>query len=200
MIKRRKIRHRQKTLLLIMSLTLILLTAFGVTLAYLMTKTDSLTNTFQPSSTGIEIIEDFNSKIKENVHIKNTGDTDVYVRIQLVGNWYRTITENDQNVEQLAGKSTWEVPDEFLNISTNDKWFRGTDGYFYYKEAIAPESITENIIDSIELKKDSDGTYQGLEIIAECIQSRGTTFDGTPAVEDAWKVVTVDTDKTLKAK
>lgn len=176
---------------------LVALLAVGGTLAYIMTQTQAVINTFKPTDVTVEITEEFQGTTKSNVQVLNKEGEDaipVYIRVMLVHNWYRTV----DGEEQLAGKSNWQieagnyaVDDEGTQVSifnTTD-WFKVGD-YWYYKYEVPVGESTNELINKINLLQDvADGTHQGLEIVAEGIQSVPDE-----AVKDAWKAVKVMTD------
>lgn len=199
---------------LIVPICLLLMCIVGVTIAFLITNTDDVKNTFTASETGITVVEDFGGTVKEDVKVKNTGDIDVYVRVMLVHNWYRTYDDGSVSSEVIAGKSNWEVTEENkvdgagAAIFNTDDWFYcKADGYYYCKSKLAPGNKTANLINSIKLlEDDTDGTHQGLEIIAEAIQADGKSLSETTGgadgvakapVELAWPNVKVGNDGEL---
>ena len=58
---------RCKTGALILSLLLLVTAAVGGTVAYLLTQTESVTNTFTPSKVACTVTENFNGETKSNV-------------------------------------------------------------------------------------------------------------------------------------
>ena len=188
----------------LVSLVVIILVVTIGTLAFLYASSNNVVNTFNVATVDIELEEKFNNNIKTDVYVSNPKtDTsaDCYVRVMLICNWYTDITVNNQPVQQLVGKNAWDIstPENDLKMNTTD-WFNGSDGYYYYKYALNPGERSENLINSIKLLVDeNDGTYQGLEILAEEVQAKGMLEDGTYAVEDTWSAVEVD-DDTLMLK
>lgn len=197
---------------LIVPICLLLMCIVGVTIAFLITNTDDVKNTFTASETGITVVEKFDGTVKKDVEIENTGDIDVYVRVMLVHNWYRTYEDGQISSEVIAGKSNWKVTaenkvDGAAIFNTDDWFYCEADGYYYCKSKLAPGNKTADLIKSIELlKDDADGTHQGLEIIAEAIQADGKSLSettggsdgvGKAPVELAWPNVKVDNDGNL---
>ena len=85
--KRARKRPLARPVLLALSLVLVLGLSVGGTLAYLVTSTGPVTNTFTPGEVKTEIKEEFANDIKENVYVTNTGTVDAYIRAQIVINW-----------------------------------------------------------------------------------------------------------------
>jgi hypothetical protein len=133
-------------------------------------------NEFTPAVVSCEVSENFDGNIKRDVSIKNTGNTDAFIRAYVVANY---ITED--------GKVLGTVPlegSDFKLTHTSGRWIRGSDGFWYYNEKIAPEKSTENLIDSAEQLKDApDGCYLSLQVLATAIQA-----EPEKTVKESWNV------------
>ena len=74
---------------------------------------------------------------------------------------------------------------------TDTQWVEGADGYWYYPDAVAPDSSTSELIDKAEVTGllEGDGYTVDLEILSQAIQAVPDE-----AVEEAWSndKVTVD--------
>lgn len=191
-----------KELAMILSLSLLLLLVIGTTVAYVYTATNPVKNSFEPSRVACAVVENNDSpvtgdvkqigKTKENVKIKNTGDTDAYIRVAVTVNW-----ESSDGTRVWAQKPV-EGTDYTITFNDSD-WFDGGDGFYYYKKAVSPGDLTSALIDRAILNdgvtppKGTNGTeyFLSVEIVASAIQS-------TPAkvVEDQWKV-SVDENGSL---
>ena len=147
---------------LTVALALILTVAIGGTIAWLVTQTDGITNTFQPSQVTCEVEESFDGKVKTDVNVKNTGDIDAFIRVKLVT--YRT---NDRG-EHIGGTAT--LP----NFTLGENWVE-YNGYYYYTLPVAPKATpAANLTDSMTLTAtygDADGGHQAIDVMAEAIQS-----------------------------
>lgn len=154
---------------------LVVIMAIGGTVAYLMDHTDSVINTFKPTSSGIDIVEKITENYKTEIAVKNTGDAGAYIRVSLVANYY------DENGNITAGA---EVPEFKLNA---DKWFVGDDGYYYYKQPVAAGAVTDNLLASDMQLADN----MQVTVLAQSIQASPSNL-----VHDKWGV-TVNSDGTL---
>lgn len=179
-VKRRrksKVRMNRATVLLMAILMLVGVVA-GSTVAYLITKTDDVANTFEYGKVSCDVGETFNGTTKENVYITNTGNINAYIRATYVVNWV------DEKGNILAS-----APDGYsYSITENpgNKWVKSTtDGYFYYPVAVAPEGKTEGSLLTCTVTKRPDNPQYKLsvEILATAVQSTPLT-----AVTDAWGV------------
>ena len=184
-------KNMKKSATLLISLALLLLVTAGATLAYYFTKTGSVTNTFTPSQVACAVVEGTNAPVdgatvntgntKEDVKIKNTGDTDAYIRVALVVNWMK------QDGTVWAVKP---VPDTdykmVLNLSNG--WSQGADGYYYYSSAVAKDNMTGTLITSaVQLQDAPEADYSlSIEIVAEAIQADGIAASYT--AQEAWQL------------
>lgn len=172
--KRRRLFRKIRTGALILSTLLLVVLAIGGTIAWLSTKDEPITNTFTPSHVTCEVTENFNGTVKSNVNVKNTGDTEAYIRVKLVT--YRT---NDDG-QHIGG--TAEIP----AFTPGTGWVP-YGGYYYYTKPVAPNGSPENaLISSITLTgsyNDADGGHQAIDVMAEAIQS-----GPAQAVGEAWGV------------
>lgn len=167
-------RKNTRTITLLIALLLFSALAVGGTVAWLTANATPVKNTFTPSNVACEVTEDFNGTIKSNVNVKNTGDTEAYIRIKLV-----TYRVNEQG-QHIGG--TAEIP----GFKPGDGWIEHTDGYYYYTSPVAAGGTTANLINSIELTgsyNDADGGRQAIEVMAEAIQSQPAE-----AVGSSWGV------------
>lgn len=172
---------QRKTILLVICASLLILAAVGTTIAFLITGTDKVENTFTPSMISTEIEEDFDNIEKKDVKVKNTGDTEVYVRAAVIVTWM----DNDGNVAADLPKE-----DDYIISYNESDWMRGSDGYWYHKQPVAAGSETAVLINSCKLAENAkapQGYYLSVEIVASAIQSTPTS-----AVVDNWGVTLND--------
>ena len=175
---------RRKWLGTLVALALVLCIAGGATLAFLMVTTPSMTNVFQYGHVTCAVQEEFDGTTKSDVSIKNTGNTQSYIRVKLVFTW----KDAEGNV------SAQPVTDQDYKMDLNKvDWFE-KDGYYYAKAPVAPDHNTPDLIHSCTeiVANAPEGDTLSLEILADAIQSTPTR-----AVEQAWGVI-VDTDGLLK--
>ena len=188
-------KYINKKSIIIASVMLLLLVAVGTTLAYIFTETNPVENTFEPSKVSCAVVENGGTpvtgsvtdtgNVKENVQIKNTGDTDAYIRVAVVVNWM-----------DEAGTKVWATKpvegadgDYTITYNLSNGWFNGGDGFYYYSKAVSPGKSTSVLIDEakqlLAAPKGTDGTqyYLSIEIVASAIQSTPETV-----VENHWGV------------
>jgi hypothetical protein len=159
---RRKTYHKGRLTAMVIATAVLLALAIGGTVAWLSTKDAPITNTFNPSKVACEVTENFNGEVKSNVNVKNTGDTEAYIRVKLVT--YRT---NDRG-QHIGG--TAELP----SFTPGENWVEH-DGYYYYTLPVAADGTpATNLADSMTLTntyEDADGGHQSIDVMAEAIQS-----------------------------
>ena len=171
---------KRRMAVLAISLLLMVTIAITGTLAYLSTKTAPARNQFNPSHVTCEVEETFDENVKSNVSVKNTGDTDAYIRAAIVVNWQNAAGE-------IYGASPVEGTD--YTITFGPDWTKGNDGFYYYNASVAPKENTGNLIESCSpLGKAPEGYGLNVTILASAIQSKGVKSDDTTAVQDAWGV------------
>ena len=183
-MKGKRVMKTKKPVALVAILVLLCCAVAG-TVAYLVTSTGPVTNTFTPASVTTEVVEVFNGTTKSNVRIKNTGNIDAYIRVAVVANWI----DKDGNVyggaTPVAGKDYTLTP----KTGENENWFQGSDGYYYCKTAIESGSETPVLIESCAKTTGAEvpeGYDLQVTILADGIQSVPAD-----AVQQAWPAVQV---------
>lgn len=200
-------KYINKKSIIIASVMLLLLATVGTTLAYIFTETKPVENTFNPSKVSCAVVENKGTPvtgsvtntgdIKENVQIKNTGDTDAYIRVAVVVNWM-----------DEAGNKVWatkpiEDTEYSITYANTPNWVKGSDDYWYYTKSVPPtegNNLTDILIEKATQNKEgpkgTDGTqyYLSIEIVASAIQSTPETV-----VENHWGVIVENGVITPKA-
>ena len=170
-----------KSLTLIISLVALCAVAVGGTLAWLFDSSEKLENNFYIPDAEIEIKEEFDGNVKRDVGVKNTGKTEVYVRVMLVETW--------QKEGQIVAKPEGAVVN--YERDSSNGWAEGPGGYYYYTRPLAVGATTPNLIDRATCTVPKGDALMDLEVVAQGIQS--TPKD---AVVEAWGV-TVNADGNL---
>lgn len=186
--KQLKIRKLRVTLVTIAVLTMI---AISVTvIAKYLNSSNQLENGFTPGVYDTPTVSDTVKEDTDGIFYKSnvvitvgSHDYPVFVRADLVITW-----QNDAG--EVYGQPP--VPEKDYTIEYNDTdWTLGTDGYYYYNEAVQSGDSTKPLIrENQKLKqtgKAPDGYTMHVEVIAETIQAVGISGNKT-AVMDAWGV------------
>ena len=160
---------------LLLSMILLIGIAVGTTVAFLVARTEPMKSTFEYAKVSCEV-----TGSKENVQIKNTGNTAAYIRATYVVTW----RDGNRNVAV-------SVPDGYsytLTENLGNNWKKGTDGYFYYTSPIVPGNSTLDSLPTCNVTYPDNPEYTlSVEILAEAIQS-----EPAEAVQQAWGATIVD--------
>lgn len=156
----------KKASALTIAIILILVMAIGGTVAFLVTHTDQIVNTFQPTDVSCEINEKFNddNTVKTSAVVENTGKIPAYIRVAVVAN----TVDADGSITGAADVS---------NKLAGSGWTKVGD-YYYYNGVVKPNETTGNLLaEGIDLN--------GIQvtILASAIQAEPTN-----AVAEAWDV------------
>lgn len=178
---RKKHNRTAKLLMLVLVLALILGLSVGVTIAFVMTRTLQMENTFTPAKVEVTIQQtagNSDGTLASAVIVNDKSNIPVYIRAAVVINWEHP----DGGV--CGASHTAELPEIVLN--TAGGWEKGSDGYYYYMESVEVGEATANLLSTpLVLPTDSDGCSAQVFILASAIQAQGT--DGVKsAVQDAW--------------
>ena len=171
---------KTKRILLLALVVAILACGVGGTIAYLITNTGSVVNTFQPAHVTSSVNEpewrDGNTT-KSNVTITNNGNVSAYIRAAIVITW------KDAYGKTMPAQPV-AVTDYTLSINAAD-WTQEEDGYYYYKEAVAAGGTTSNLINSCSpiYTNYTDGRQLCVEVIGSAIQAEGM---GATSAHDAF--------------
>ncbi len=161
---------------------LLALTLVVGSLAYF-TKSMSIDNPFSTKKYGGETVEKFTpetdwqpgGQVTKEVQAKNTGDYDLYVRVKFSEKWERNGKVIDGTSLTSADKAKFfpanadtsvkdgsSVYKHLVGTEGKDaKWQDGNDGYYYYKTILAPNEMTEKLMDYVTLCKDANmGDYK----------------------------------------
>jgi len=180
---RRKATGKKTTMLT--SLLILLCVSVAVTLAYLIATSEPIRNLFNPSSVTSWVDEKFDGETKSEVSIKNTGNTDAYIRAAIIVTW------KDEQGNIYPGQPKPGVDYNIdLNIDLNTAdWFLGYGGFYYCKTSVAPGNNTPVLINTCTpvAGRTPDGYALNVEILGSAIQSVPTE-----AVTKAWHVTVTD--------
>ena len=181
---------RAKALLLIASLAVLLTATVGSTAAWLVSKPAAVENDFVPGKVACQVLEKFGTEsgayVKRNVRVKNTGNTDAYIRVLLVFTWKDKAGNIFSNKPQEGKDYQINMDNMYLTDWIMQKSDTGV--YFYYKKRVAPKAETGKLIESLYQIADVTGPENGkyklsVDILADAVQA-----DPPQAVADSWGV------------
>lgn len=160
---------------------LIMLLAFvgiGTAISYIMTETDPVENLLVPGSVSCEIVETFDGKVKTDVSVKNTGNTQAFIRAAVLVHW-----QSKTDTTEILARGPVEGVDYEI-VYGDSGWTRELDGFWYYTKAVDPEESTSVLVKSVsQISESPEGYSLSVEIIASAIQSNPVSV-----VENEWGI------------
>lgn len=175
----RRRKTKSKVSLLLASLLVILsMTVFG-SLSYLISSS-SVTNTFTPGTVTPGVEEEFDGTTKENVKIRNEGNSPAYIRAAIVISW----VNEDGDILAVAPVSEGDNANYQISLNTSD-WIKIGE-YYYHVNPVDAEEATAVLINRCSPIANKVDGYLSVEILAQSIQTEPAS-----AVEEAWKAVEV---------
>lgn len=164
----------------LVAILVLLCCAVAGTVAYLVTSTGPVTNTFTPASVTTQVEEEFDGTTKSNVRIQNTGNIDAYIRAAVIVNWA------DEN-GNVYGGATPVAGIDYTTLKLQTGWIKVGD-YYYYTSAVPADNSTGTLFEPITQLLDCADTNYKLQvtILADGIQSVPAD-----AVQQAWPAVQV---------
>ncbi len=176
--KHRKHRRFRKQFVLLVAAAALLLGAIGGSVAWLTTRTAEVRNSFTPGKVSCTVEETFNNGTKSDVKVRNTGNTDAFIRAAIVVNW----ADSNGNVYPAVPTQGTDY-----SISIGNGWTKQGD-YYYYNSSVAENNSTGNLIDTCAPTSTTcpggDQYKLQVTILADAIQSSPAT-----AAQEAWGYV-----------
>lgn len=176
--KHRRLKKPVKLILILSSLLLTVCLSIGTTYAYLLSRSETVTNTFTPGTAGNTIEESFVNDEKKDVKVTNTGNINAFIRATIVITWQNEKGEVYPVLPE-AGK------DYTISINTNDNEWLVKGDIYYCKTEVAPGASTPVLIKECTQVIDNAPKGYGLnvEILSSSIQSLPRS-----AVQEAWGI------------
>ena len=160
----------KKSLALLIAAALLLTIAVSGTVAYLVDSTGSLVNTFTPTTVNGEIDETFTDNVKSEIVIQNPKtdkSISVYVRVAVVGNWYKGNEITAAWTPEFTLGADWQKIGDF----------------YYYKYVVNPGNATSDLLGSSISGTNADRPGEHLEVTVIQQSIQATPKD---AVQEAW--------------
>ena len=151
---------------------------------------------------GFREVKDWNGSKKDKiVNIENTGNVDCLVRVAIIPRW----KDNEEYVLLDTSKVELNFSQDMVgDINKVDlpttKWLDGNDGYYYYMSVVKPNDSTVALLESVNLKSDSDDSKYlektlSIDVKVEVVQA---TEIGTFQFEDKWLNLSDNTRDMLR--
>ena len=153
---------KKKGIALLIVVCVLFVGAVGSTLAYLIDRTETVTDVFEPAHVKCAVLKNDNGTYS----VKNESNIPVYIRVAVIVNHV-----DDDNNLTWAGNIHAEI-----QLYDENKWDAEDDGYYYLKDIL-------NSNDTFVFGKvgaDSSLPYQ-IQLLAEAIQA----IPGE-AIQNAW--------------
>ena len=112
--------------------------ASGAAYAWLADAQGPLENKFAPSEASVEVEENL-GRAKENVVVRNTGDTAAWMRAELVVCWV-------DEAGKVVGRMPVQGEDYSLERADPSGWLEGADGLSYHVLPVEPGEATEILV------------------------------------------------------
>ena len=169
-----QIKNFKTVFIAFLCLGLIACTVGGV-YAYLVIKTDPISNEFVPAKVSCLVEEDFTDGVKSNVKVRNTGNIEAYIRATVVA----TFVSEDNKVLATAPMEGVDYTIQWAE----DGWVKGEDGYWYHTKPVQTNETTAALIKSAQSVSVPSGYKLHIQILATGIQSKPDN-----AVQETWGV------------
>ncbi|MBR5459518.1 MAG: hypothetical protein IKV53_01515 [Clostridia bacterium] len=155
-----------KWIVISVAVLLLALVGIGTAFSLISAQTDPIANIFEQGVVSCEIQETFENNVKSDVFVKNTGNTNAYIRVAIVPSW----KSESNSFEILSTAPQRDVDYEIVfNEST---WAWGEDGYWYYTEPVYPDDVTSVLVEKIiPLGEAPEGYSLSVDILASAVQS-----------------------------
>lgn len=169
---------KKSILRIALSALLVAVVLVGGTLAYLVTQTGLLTNTFAVVDIDTEVKEpDPSTGAKKAPYVVNNSNVPVYVRAYAV-----VSTDEGSSVPVAANDVTIKYDYD------GTEWvYNSEDGYYYYTEAVPANSSTGKLFDDVVVKVTDENAKFSVYVYHESIQakSEGLSVEEIKALFDA---------------
>lgn len=160
---------QKKQILLLVALIALVSIAGGATVAYLLTVSDPVENTFVPGSVTCVVNDDY------TVSVTSDSNVSGYIRAAVLVNWM----DDDGNVYAIAPQ-----PGIYQVTCNGAKWSQ-SGNYYYYEDPVAPGTATSALITTVSAPTGDPPTGYTftVEVLAEVIQAKpADTF------QSAWEL------------
>ena len=114
-------------------------------------------------------------EVTKKAYVENNGSVDFYTRVKIT-----------KSFVPAQGDELPKLDTGLVELDLNEKyWERGEDGFYYYREPVAPDEETEPLFTKVTLSTDMGNEYQNVQVIidleAQAVQSRNNGDSATKA-------------------
>lgn len=179
-----KFQFHKRSFMLLLSVVMIISSVVLGVVAYILATSGALENLFTPAYVTCEVVGTNSNPLNdnvtdghiENVSVQNTGNIDAYIKTKVVVVW-----KNEDR--DLHASSPVENTDYKIEYATDVAWQKGSDGFYYFLNSVAPDEYTDVLITScvqLDSAQVPDGYYLSVEVIASAVQTK------YPKAVDQW--------------
>ena len=211
---------KKNKMILLISVTIILTVVIVQrSLAYFTSESIAI-NKFLAGSTDIEVEEEFippetwdGSVVGKKVQITNNTDTKSLVRVSITPRWITIIENEDGSQSEIpfsgdtsSNTVTLDFTDELTDTLTEGKWFKGTDGYYYYINILEGMASTSILLESVSLTKGVvlPDEYKDkslyVDVKAETVQATNHDVNNDGINDYQFKEVWLEMDQNVSTK
>ncbi len=109
-----------------------------------------------PEEVDIAVTDEVSGNVKKNLKVTNNGISPIFVRVAVAGSWVLPNVDEENRYDVVAG---WEVAGRVFKrggasmetLASNDDWYLGADGYYYYMKILFAGETAVPLFDSFEL-------------------------------------------------
>ena len=114
-------------------------------------------------------------EVTKKAYVENNGSVDFYTRVKITKSFL-----------PAQGEELPQLDTDLVELDLNEKyWERGEDGFYYYREPVAPDEETEPLFTKVTFSTDMGNEYQNVQVIidleAQAVQSRNNGESATKA-------------------
>lgn len=127
----------------------------------------------------VTVTDEVNGNVKSNVVITNTGNMPEYIRAAIVGCW----CDDEGNI--VAGWTKDEGT--FDGLANSTYWYTGADGYYYYRDPVAPGAATPTALFTTYTAPDApeEGAHLEITITAQAVIADKAVANGAWGIDQS---------------
>ena len=165
---------------------IIVVASISVALAYMISRSPEITNSFVPAKMDCEAVTTFNDGTTTSVRVNNNSNIEAYIRVRVVLYW------QDSKGNPVARKSPENGFDNDIWQYDKSTWVYDEENQTFYHKAPVDASGSTS-----ELLKIGDG-FTGIELQTEKVDYNGTEFTYHPVLQFIVEGIQSDPDTAVK--
>lgn len=170
----------------IIAAAIIIVATVGATVAYIVRKTPSIENGFEPIKVSCLVLDSSGGLNKTDVAVKNTSDVSAYLRAVVIVNW---VSVEDKSIYPAMPRDGVD----YSIVYGSGKWRLAKDGFYYYTEPVFSAGKTDVLISEFsETSEAPEGYVLSISIIASAVQA-----EPKKAVTELWGISVLDNGNLL---